>query len=249
VLSVKRVLTSAAAPAPLLVMLAGCATTQEEAARLQVNSARIRASELAVRVTRTNRDIRVERVELIAGRHRAAIIVTLKNATSQPVSDLPISVGLGESGGRRHYLNAASGTPYFLNHIPAVPAGGLLTWVFTTRQPPASGERPFAMVGTHVPALVSSPRTLPQIAAATVAGAAERHGRGDVRVVVHNLSSIPQYGLQVYEITRRAGREVGAGQATIAHLGERASTTLTIALVGSGGPGTVMLEASPTMFR
>ena len=139
--------------------------------------------------------------------------------------------------------------PYFLTHIPAVAAGGLLTWVFTTRHSPASGERPFAMVGTHAPALISPPHTLPRISAATVSGAAKSQGRRDVRVVVSNLSSIPQYGLQVYEITRRAGREVAAGHATIAHLAERASTMLTVALVGSGGPGTVVLEASPTVFR
>ena len=38
-LSVSRLLTSAATPAPLLVMLAGCSTTQVEAARLRLNGA------------------------------------------------------------------------------------------------------------------------------------------------------------------------------------------------------------------
>jgi hypothetical protein len=244
--SARRMATRATAPALLLTALAGCATTQQEAARLQLSSARTRASELAVRVTRRNPDVRVERAELLAGRHDSAIVVRIKNVLAHPVSDLPVSVGVTVAGGRKMYLNGAAGSDYFRTHIPAVAAGGVLTWVFTIRRSVAPGAHPFAVVGVQSPPLVPRLHTLPRISAVRLAGGA-RAGRG-VRVIVRNLSSIPQYGLQVYLVARRSGRAVSAGRAAIVHLGARASATLELRPVGGPQTGGVTLQAPPTVF-
>lgn len=244
--SARRVATTATAPALLVTALAGCATTQQEAARLQLNSARARASERAVRVTRGNPDVRVQGAQLLAGHRESAIVVRIRNVLAHPVSDLPVSVGVTVAGGRRLYLNGAAGSDYFHTHIPAVPAGGVLTWVFTTRRPLAHGAHPFAAVGVQSPSLVPRLHTLPKISAVSLAGGA-RAGRG-VRVIVRNLSSIPQYGLQVYLVARRSGRAVSAGRAAIAHLGARTSASVELRLVGGPPTGGVTLEAPPTVF-
>jgi hypothetical protein len=239
----------AIAPALLLVALGGCATTQLQATRLQLNSARIRASELAVRVSARNPDVSVERVELLLGRPGSAIVVRLKNLLAHPVSDLPISVGVTVAGGHRRYLNGAPGTDYFLTHTPAIAAGGVLTWVYTNRRPLAPGARPFAAVGLTPAPLASRLRALPRIAVATLSGTShDRSALQRVRVIVRNLSSVPQYALQVYLIARRSGRDVLAGRATITHLGARASVALNIRLVGKPHAGRVTLEAPPTIF-
>ena len=246
--SARRAVISVGGPALLLVVLVGCATTQDEAARLQLNSARTRATQVSTRVTRTNPNITVQRVELLTGHRRSAIVVTLHNESQHPVSDLPISVGVTGHDGRKQYLNAASGLQYFLTHIPAVPAGGSLTWVFTTHRALASSSRPFALVGSEVPPLVPQLRVLPRIVAGAVGGVGRAHAVPEVRVVVHNASSIPQYGLQLYAFAQRSGRAVSAGRATIAHLAGQGTTTLNVALVGSARLGPITLEASPTVF-
>ena len=71
-----------AAPAIGLFALTGCATTQQEAARLQLNSARERAAQLKVEVTRSGPDVTVQSVEVVTARGGSAFIVRLKNAVA-----------------------------------------------------------------------------------------------------------------------------------------------------------------------
>jgi hypothetical protein len=229
----------------LTLVLAGCATTQQEAARLRLNSARLRSTEVRLRVVRPNPEIKVERVSLLASPGGSAIVVRLRNLLARPVSDLPISVGVVARGGHRLYLNGARDSDYFLSHVPGIPAGGVLTWVFTTRRSLARDPRPFAAVGVASPALVSGLRALPTIGIST---SPTSDARARVRGVVHNLSSIPQYGLQVYLVASRRGRVVGAGRATVAHLGGGATEAINIRAVGNAPDGGVTLEAAPTIF-
>jgi len=246
-LSARPVTATVAAVLPLAA-LSGCSTTQQEAARLQLNSARIRASQLAVRVTRANPHVRVDGVELLAGRDGSAVVVRVRNLLAHPISDLPISVGVRAAGGHKLFLNGAAGSDYFVTHVPAIAAGATLTWVFTTRRSLPPGARPFAVVGVQVPPLVSGLRSLPRIAASAAAVAPGGRGAAHIRVTVRNLSSVPQYELQVYFIARRSGRVLSAGRATIAHLGTRASASLNVQLVGNPAAAAGTLEASPTIF-
>jgi hypothetical protein len=227
----------------LVLVLGGCATTQQEAGRLRLNSARIRASQVRLRVVSPNPAIKVERVSRLAAHAGSAIVVQLRNLLAHPVSDLPISVGVVARGGHRLYLNGAPDTDYFLSHVPGIPAGGVLTWVFTTRRALAPGTRVFATVGVASPSLVSGLRALPRIAISTGASSGAR-----VRGVVRNSSSVPQYGLQIFFVARRLGRLIGAGRATIAHLGGGASATINIRALGEAPRADVTLEAAPTIF-
>lgn len=226
----------------LILVLAGCATTQQEAARLRLNSARIRATQVRLRVVRPNPEIKVQSVSLLASHRGSAIVVRLRNLLANPVSDLPISVGVVARGHRR-YLNGATDSDYFLSHVPGIAAGGVLTWVFTTRRSLPSSTRPFAVVGVTSPPLVSGLRALPRIAISTGTGSPAHVGG-----LLHNMSSVPQYGLQVYFFASRLGRLVGAGRATIAHLGGGATAAINILAVGKAPRGSVTLEAAPTIF-
>ena len=81
--------------------LAGCATTQQEAARLQLNSARIRASEVAVVVHKAGPAVVAGAVAMITGTAGSAVLVVVRNRTRSPIGDLPISVGILAAGGAR----------------------------------------------------------------------------------------------------------------------------------------------------
>ena len=115
-----------------VISLAGCSTTQQEAARLQLNSARLRATEHAVRIRQRNPNVRVEQVAAVRGTGGSAIVVRLRNLSSQPLTDLPISVGVTARRHRPIYLNGGAGLDYFSTHTPALAAGGELTWVLRT---------------------------------------------------------------------------------------------------------------------
>ena len=227
--------------------LAGCSTTQQAAARLQLNDARIRASEVATVVTRSDPSVRIGSVSLISGRGRTAVLVVIHNLTSKPISDLPISVGI-RAAGKRVYLNAVAGLPYFASHLPGVAAGGTLRWVFTTARRLATGARPFALVGSAPRPLPTIVGSLPQITARVLASGAAAHRSADLRLVVQNLSSVPQYQLQVYAYARGRHRYLAAGSTSIVSLNGDSSTTVQIRLTGPPDRGAVQVQASATIY-
>ncbi len=246
-------LTAAAA----VSLLAGCSTTQQEAARLQLNSARIRASEIPTRVTAPGQAVRVARVALVTGRGQTAFIVQVHNPAGRPVSDLPISVGVRIGTRRAVYVNSQSPQEYsyFDAHLPVVAARGTLTWVYTTNRRLPARSRPFAIVGGQPSPAVPRVNQLPVIRASALtgtpgsAGAASSQAASRLAIALHNLSGVPQYQLQVYAFAQAAGRYVAAGDTTVPHLGSLGSATLRLGLLGSLRHARLQIEALPTIFQ
>ena len=131
--------------------LAGCATTQQEAARLQLNSARIRSAEQKTVVRSAGSAVEVSDVSLLSSPGAHTFVVTLHNRRSTAVTDLPISVGVSSRGHHRVDLNAHSTEElsYYDSHLPRIAAGSSLTWVFTTSSKLPPRAHPFALVGAH----------------------------------------------------------------------------------------------------
>lgn len=245
-------------------LLAGCTTTMQQAARVQLNSARIRASELSTRVHVAGRTVLVSSVGLVSSAGATAFVVRVRNRSDRQLSDLPISVGVRVPGKPRLYLNAQSGREdfYFGAHLPVVAPGATLTWVYTLHRRLPRAARPFAIVGARPAPLVASSGALPVVRAAARTGAAARDGgapRGDagarenagskLPVAVHNLSGVPQYQLQVYAFARHGGRYTAAGNLTVDELDGQVSKTFQLGLVGRPGRGRVHVEAFPTTLQ
>jgi hypothetical protein len=229
---------------PVALALTGCVSTQRIAARARLVSARELASQSTTEVTRANPEVTVGRLTLIHTHTGTAIVASLRNDTSSTLTDLPISVGIHTHGSHPVYLNRSANLDYFDSHVAAIAPHGVTTWVFTTRGRVPSG-RPFATVG--VSALhPSAGAHLPQIDVSSHAG---RPAPGSVAVSVSNRSAVPQYDLPVYAVAVRGGRDVGAGHAEVTHLGTRATTTVSINLVGSSQGATLRLIALPTIFN
>lgn len=230
-----------------VAVLAGCATTQQTAARLRVNDAWILASESPTVVHGHDAAVQVIGLSVVGGSTGSALIVTLHNRTQRAVSDLPISIGIVA----RHStasLNDAPGTDYFQSHVPGIAGRGTLTWVFSTsrRLPPRA--RPFVVVGLPSAPQLSIPRTFPELAARPLRGLEALRG-GELQVSVENRSSLPQYQLPVYVTATRDGRYVAAGEATIGELGGGAVATLRLRLTGNASGASVSIQTPPTIFE
>jgi hypothetical protein len=226
------------------LLLAGCGTTQQEAARLQLNSARIRATEQPLRVTRPATDVRVAGLTVLDGDKGTAFVVRLRSSASGILTDLPISVGVLGPHNKRQYLNGAVGSDYFDSHVAAIPPRAEMTWVLTTRRHVSQHARPFATVGTPVPGF-SSARSLPKI---SVTSSVAAGSNGPLELTVHNPTGVPQYGLQVFATVTQGGAYVAAGKAEIAHLGTGSSTSVRINLLGKTTTAAPALQATPTIF-
>lgn len=231
---------------PVAVMLSGCVTTQQIAARARLVDARIRASQNPLHVTERNPDVRVTRLSLVRGRGGTAVAVELIDTSRHALTDLPISVGVTTPTGRKLYLNGSANLDYFDTHVVAVPPRTVATWVFTNGRQFAAG-RPFADVGVSQ---LSGPGvgTLPRIDI-TPALSASESGARSLSLSVSNLSDVPQYSLPVYAVGVRNGRVLAAGRASVAHLGTQGRATVRLTLLGRALGTTVRLSALPTIFQ
>lgn len=229
-----------------LTVLTGCATTQQQAARIQLNNARIRANLTALRLTGTSSAVDVTSIGVLRDRSggRVAVVVTLRNRSPSPVSDLPLLVGAKLANGHQMYLNSAPNLAYFRNHVPAIAAHGELTWVLTLIHKLPRGARPFVRVGSPNPTTTPAIGTLPTLRVET----SELTG-SDATVTVQNASGVTQYQLPVYAVATRGQRSVAAGQALVEELDGGATARLRLPLVGNASGATLSLEAPPTIFK
>jgi hypothetical protein len=220
-------------------------TTQQEAARLQINSARIRASQVRLRVTGQSRQVELASVRLIALPRvaRSAIVVTLRNRGDTGVSDLPLLVGVSLPHGHRISLNRET-ADYFQNHVPAIAPHEELGFVLTVQRRLPAGAVPYARLGGSADVAVPIGGPLPALRVTTIR---DRHGRATL--TVRNLSSIPQFQLPVYAVASRNGRLVAAGQALVTELDSGASARLRVPLIGNSAGATLSLQAPPTILK
>lgn len=230
---------------PLGVLLSGCVTTQQVAARARLVDARIRASQTPLRLTRESPDVRVTRVSLLHGLGGTALAVALRNTSTRSLTDLPIVVGLTTAAGRKLYLNRSANVDYLDNHVVVLPARGLVTWVYTSSGRLPSAARPFAEVGvTQLPEPVAG--TLPRVAVTRVPSGSSSAA---LTLSVSNLSGIPQYSVPVYAVAVRSGRWLAAGRAIVAHLGTHGQATVRLTLLGSPRAASLRLSVLPTIFQ
>jgi len=225
-------------------LLAGCTTTQHEAQRMQLDSARGRAAVLVTKVTTANPLITARVSATVAEGGKTAVIVAVHNSGRKAVTDLPISVGYELPGKPRVYLNATSGVGYFDAHLPAILAGKSLLWVYTAARALPKRAHLFATVGRRmsVPALLTDTDVhigLKLLKTAT----------GELRLRLQNSTSVPQYQLQVYAYAKRDGRYVAAGNATVTDLGAGSQQKLTLPLVGGSQGANVQVQAIPTILQ
>lgn len=229
---------------------AGCATTMQTAARLQLNDARIRAAEVPTVVRTPGHAVHVTGVTLLRHGSETAFVVSVRNAGERPVTDLPVTVGVRTGRHRRQLLNAGSTGAFFQSHLPVIPAGSQLRWVLTSGRRLPAHARPFAVVGESPSTAARPGRSLPAVWVNEATGPVGRAPRpGSMTVVVSNLSSIPQYQLQVYAVASRAGRPVAAGALTVAFLGAGARVRVGLALVGAPHSTRLQAQAFPTIFH
>lgn len=224
--------------------LAGCTTTQHEAQRERLDSARQRAALAPTRVKLANPSVRATALATIRAGKRTAFIANVRNDGRAAVSDLPISIGYTRADGSSVYLNSAPGLGYFQAHLPAIRAGRTLRWVYTTSRALPRGAHLFARVGLK-PSVRSE---LTEMGVHIELRYHRAEGARAVAIELRNPTGVPQYQLQVYAYAREHNRYVAAGDATVADLGAGASGRVELALVGTSTYA-LHVDAVPTIVQ
>jgi hypothetical protein len=226
----------------LATAVSGCATTQDANKRASINADRTLASRKPLVLRGTDPHVQVIRTSVVAGKDGSAIVVVLRNRGEEPVNDVPIEVG--RRGGEP--LNAGRNVPYFQSHAPAIAPGDEATWVYVSKE--KLGSSPvYARVGTPASFAPRSDR-VPELDVSDSGAESGKQGSSVVAEVA-NDTGIPQYGLDVYAVARKAGRYVAAGRASLTHLGVDQSAELTLRLIGDANGSQIQIYAPPTLFE
>ena len=247
----RRRLCAGLAGAGSVVALAGCATTQQQAARLQLNAARIHAAERPTVVRAAGQAVEVSDVAMLTTPAGHTFVVTVHNPRASAVTDLPISVGVRVGGHRRVYLNARSPQElsYFDAHLPRIAGEATATWVFSTTRSVPAQARAFALVGARSSPGTAAGATAPAIRARVTSTKVASRARAWIEIRLRNDSGIPQYQLPVDAVAVRGHRVVGAGERTVAQLGSGATRTIRVPVHGSISRARIKVAALPAIVH
>jgi hypothetical protein len=238
----------ALAPALALAALAssGCQTSAEKSAELEKAALRAAARQPAahgLQITRPSADVKVLATALVRSSEGSAAVVTLRNASSRALRDVPIALEVTDSGGRVVYTNTEAGVARSLTSIPLLAAHGVLSWVDDQVQGAGASVR--VKVGQAPPAAGA----IPSIAVTGTRLSEEGGGGAGVTGTVSNHSSIAQQELVLFALARKGGRVVAAGRAVLPVLGASSAAHFQVPLIGAAAGARVEVGAPPTTLR
>lgn len=222
--------------APVLV-LSGCETTAEKSAKLERAAKRIaHATQAGLKITHPSAVVKVLDSEVVRGSEGAAVVLTLRNSSSQALADVPIAVSVKDAKGASVYSNATPGLAKTLTSIALLAPHTTATWI--DDQVPASAA---ASVSAEVGEGTAARGALPKLAVHEV-----QLAEGTAEGTLANGSSTAQSELVIYAVARRGGQVVAAGRAVLASVAAGASTPFQVFFVGDPKGARLALTAPPT---
>ncbi|MFN8160920.1 MAG: hypothetical protein U0R52_07760 [Solirubrobacterales bacterium] len=204
----------AAAAFGAILAFAACQSTQDRSAELAKQGSTVLEKEQGLKVTQRSADVKVVSSTVLSDVNGSAVVLGLRNDSSQTLTDVPIQVKVLDAKGRVVYTNTTPGLEPNLTSMPIVPPGDSY-WVndqvLATGKPKTvkaevgaggstlSGELPDIEVGP--PKLEQDP----------VSGL-------DVRGTVVNKTGKEQGPLLLFAVAKQGSKVVAAGRGGIDHL-------------------------------
>lgn len=230
--------------AVLLLVLAGCESSQDKSARLK-KLAKTSIKEKGTVVSRQSALVSIVSDSVVATKDRGAVVVTIRNKVAHPVANLPITFMVLDRKGRKLFGNDGSGLQQSLIEVPLIEPGKSISWV--NDQLSFGGTLPGkleAVVGDPKKHPISIPKLIlskTKLFTDPVSGV-EAEGR------VTNQSRVPQVNLVIYGVARRAGKVVAAGRAIVPKVAPGKTARFSIFWVGDPHHAQLEVSAPPTVL-
>jgi hypothetical protein len=195
-------------------LFAGCETTQEKSAKLEVSGAGLAQTD-TVKLTASNREIEVVDKTVLTDQYGTAVIVRLRNTGTQPQVDVPIQVDIKDPKGKSVFKNDTEGLEDGLLNIQVIEPGKETWWVHDQVFPMGKAAGFDVTIGkSEVPPPASIPKltaTKPEINEDPVSGI-------EVQGEITNESEVEQTDLLIYAVATKGGKVVAAGRGLIPKL-------------------------------
>jgi hypothetical protein len=225
------------------VSLTACQSSQDKAKEIQARA--VAAAPKPLVIPKPNKDIKVEGTTLLHDQNGDAIVVQLKNDSSQTMVNVPILVDI-KSGKHSVYKNNTAGLDFALNHVALIQPHETFYWVndqvtgegktakVEVGQP--DGKAPSGKLPSYF--TVSDPKSGHDFSGAKVSGTVKVDGKVD------------QDHLILFAVARQGNRIVAAGRGQIKALKAGARpANYTIYFIGNPAGADVTIQAPPTVLK
>ena len=193
---------------------AGCETTMEKSAKLEVSGAGLAQLE-TVKLGATNRDIEVLDKTILTDQYGTAVIIRLKNTGNQPQVDVPIQIDIKDPKGKSVFRNDTEGLEDGLLNIQVIEPGEETLWVHDQVFPNGKAASVEVTIGKSEAPV---PASVPEISASKPEINRDPVSGIEVQGEVTNESGVEQTDLLLYAVATRGGEVVAAGRGLVPKL-------------------------------
>lgn len=114
--------------AGVALVATGCESTQDKSAKIGAELGPVR-QEKGLKITKESKDVEVVSTTLLSDRNGSAVVVRLRNRSSDDLVGVPIAIDVLDAKGKSVYTNSIPGIEPALAAIPFIAAGGEVDWV------------------------------------------------------------------------------------------------------------------------
>jgi hypothetical protein len=118
----------AIALAGVALVATGCESTQDKSAKIAAELGPVK-QEKGLKIDRQSKDVEVVSSTLLSDQNGSAVVVRLRNRSSEDLVGVPIAIDVLDAKGKSVYRNDIPGIEPALAAVPFVPAGGETEWV------------------------------------------------------------------------------------------------------------------------
>jgi len=239
----RRILTIALA-AGLLAGLAACESSQDKSKRLEKNGAKLE-QEKGLEVSEENRDVKVSATTTLQDENGTAVVVSMRNGSTQPLAQVPVLVDLAGANGKSVYTNATPGLDVSLVRVPLLEPGAEFEWINDQVAAPGKPGRLTVKIGAADP---PAARLKPMEIKDTSLRTDPVDGVQAIGQVV-NPNPVEQKRLIIFVVGRKGGKIVAAGRSIIERLRPNKPTRFFTFFIGNPTGAKLSYAAPPTTLK
>jgi hypothetical protein len=229
------------------IALGACQSSQEKSAELEKSGHNAISKEKGLQITAVNKQVKVLDTTTLTDKNGSAVVVTLKNESSQGLINTPIAIDVQDAKGKSVFKNNDPGLEASLIGVPLMQAGQTVDWVNDQVLAAGTPKSVKVQVGSTKDTLSSS---VPELEVSKPKLKTDPYSGTEAAGTVTNKSGIDQTRLILFAVARKDGKVVAAGRGGIKRLpADGKPTEYHIYFIGDPRGADVTVTAPPTVFN
>jgi hypothetical protein len=226
--------------------ISACQSSYAKNDELKKEGATILKEEEGLNVTKTSSTVEVLNTAVLSDVNGAAVVVTLKNTSSQALRDVPIEINVKDAKGKSVFQNTDPGLEPSLTSVPVMQPGETVDWVhdqiLATGKPASVDVKVGVTQETVPPNAPQLEPTEPKLKVDPVSGI-------QVEGKVINNSSVQQIKVTLFAVARKGNQIVAAGRGGIKTIKANGDRAYHIFFIGNPEGAQVTVTAPPSTFE